>query len=111
MAGAVHGFIKPWFVEISLKICISQTVRARKLKFLDIVHYCLCVMCHASHITYHMSYVIKHKKLQKNIVDLFGGGSVINGAYPNRVGPVNNSSFPVVHHLFFLPMFRSKVSR
>ena len=41
-------------------LCVSKTVRARKLKFWDNVHYPLCVLCHKSCVTYHMSQVMRH---------------------------------------------------
>ena len=48
-----------------------------------------CVMCHVSHVNCHLSHVNKKnyiffnplKKLDK-VVELVGGVSVINGAYP-----------------------------
>ena len=50
-------------MEISSKLC--TTIRARKLKFWDNVHYPLCVtchmscvMCHMTCVTFHMSHVI-----------------------------------------------------
>ena len=77
-----------WFFEISSKLCVSQTVKARKLKFWGNVHYPLCVMCHMSCVTCHVSHVTCHMSHVKchvshvNLVELVGGGSVINGAYP-----------------------------
>ena len=84
-------------VQISSKHCQSQTRRARELKFVENVHPTLCVMCHVSPVTSHLSLVTCHlwhvkkkrrkvfflslKKLDK-VVELVGGGSVINGAYP-----------------------------
>ena len=59
--------------------------------FWDYVHPSLCVMCHVSCVTCHLSRVIHHMYFSfiffilKNldiVVELFGGGSVINGAYP-----------------------------
>ena len=59
-----------------------------------IVHCALCVICHVSRVTCHVSHVtcqLSHvfffffflffKKMDKG-VELVGGGSVINGAYP-----------------------------
>ena len=48
-----------------------------------------CVTSHTSHVTCHMSRVTCHmsnindKKKVYNLVELVGGGSVINGAYPD----------------------------
>ena len=39
------------------------------------------VMCHVSCVTRHVSHVA-HKKMPNNLVELVGGGSFINGAYP-----------------------------
>ena len=45
-----------------------------------------CVTCHVSHVTCHVSHVTCHmshvKKKFDKVVELVGGGSVINGAYP-----------------------------
>ena len=78
-----------WFVEISSKLCISQTVRPRKLKFWDNVHYpCVSrvtchvshitcdisrVTCHVSHVTCHVSHIEEKKFRKKN--GKFGGTS------------------------------------
>ena len=57
--------------------------------FSDIVHYPLGAMCHKSHVlchmshaTCHMSYVMCTCQVRKKMVELVGGGSVINWAYP-----------------------------
>ena len=39
------------------------------------------VTCHLSRVTCHMYFFFPEKKLDK-VVELVGGGSVINGAYP-----------------------------
>ena len=65
-------------VQISSKHCQSQTGRAWELKFWENVHP-TCVMCQVSHVTCHMWHVMCH--LEK-VVELVGGGSVINRAYP-----------------------------
>ena len=89
-------------VQISLIHCQSQTRRPEILK--ECSSHTMChvshVMCHMSRVTCHMSHVkcqkkkkkkkIMRKKKKKNIlqkkldkvVELVGGGSVINGAYP-----------------------------
>ena len=45
------------FVKISSKYLHSQTVRASELKFQEKVQFPLSVMCHASHVIFHMSRV------------------------------------------------------
>ena len=61
-------------------------IKARKLKFLDNIHYHLCVMCQMSRHTCHMSRVKCPKKQRQkktdNLVELVGGGFVIIWAYP-----------------------------
>ena len=80
--------------QFNPKLCIS-----------DFVHYVSCVTCHVSPVMFHLSRVTSHmtkyffyiffyikekenkgiclslKKIDKG-VELVGGGSVINGAYP-----------------------------
>ena len=83
---------------------MSHIVRCNMSRFMCHVS---CVMCHVSHVTCHMSHVTCHlsrltfhmiffilfcseKKIEKKshlnifdkMVELVGGGSVINGAYP-----------------------------
>ena len=41
-------------------------------------------MCHVSHVTFHVSYVMFFFFFFK-VVKLFGGGSVINGATPSSL--------------------------
>ena len=58
----------PWFIkwvshpllQISFKLCQSQTERARDLKFWENVHPTLCVLCHVSCVTCHVSRVTYH---------------------------------------------------
>ena len=40
------------------------------------------VTYHVSRVTCHVSHVIFLSKKKDNVVELVGGGSVINGAYP-----------------------------
>ena len=40
-----------------------------------VTYHMSCVTCHVSHVTYFISFF-------SNVMKLFGGGSVINGAYP-----------------------------
>ena len=72
-------------VQISSEHCQSQTGRAWELKFWENFHPTLCVMCHMSRVMCHVSPVTCHmskKKLSlKKVVELVGGGYVINGAY------------------------------
>ena len=56
----IHWLSNWWFVEMSSKLYISQTVRGRKLKFWDNAHYPLCFMCHVSRVTCHISRVRCH---------------------------------------------------
>ena len=100
----IHSLSHPSF-QISSKHCQSETGRGRELKFGENIHTILSVMCHMSCVTCHMSCVtchvspvtcqnffflhfynqkIKNKKPEKmdRVVELVGGGSVINGAYP-----------------------------
>ena len=70
----------------------TKTVRARKLKFFKrmfISHKVSCVtchmsrvMCHMSTVTCHRSSVMSHLLPFKKMVEVVGGGFVINGAYP-----------------------------
>ena len=72
-----HWLIKSSFSSQSSKHHNFQTVRASDLKFWHNVHHPLCVICRVSRVT--------KKQKQKNcdkVVELVGGGSVINGAYP-----------------------------
>ena len=65
-----------------------QTVRARELKFLESVppppptHKCHMsrVTCHVTYVTCHMSCVSCHMYFFYKVVELAGGGSVINWA-------------------------------
>ena len=88
----IHSLIHP-LVPICSIPCYSQTIRARELKFWENVHPTLCVMCHVScvkcqvsSVTCHISGVACHFCLLffslGEGLDLLGGGSVINGAYP-----------------------------
>ena len=56
-----------------------------------------CVICHISQVTCHMSYVTCHKShvKKKNMVELPGGGSVING-------PTSSSFFYSISSLEYL---------
>ena len=47
-------------VQISSEHCLSQTGRARELKFWENVHPTLCVMCHVSCVMCHVSRVTCH---------------------------------------------------
>ena len=55
------------------------------------------VMCHMSYVTCHMSRVMCHRSLKKlnkksdKVVELVGGGSVINGAYPVQFVHINTA--------------------
>ena len=67
--------------QVSHVTCNSQTVRGRKLKFLEKVHLPIPVTCQVSHVMRHMSHVTC------NLLFFFGQcgetsheGSVINGA-------------------------------
>ena len=60
VSGAVlrHSLINPFIhllVQISSKHCQSRTGGARELKLWENVHPTLCVMCHKSHVTCHVS--------------------------------------------------------
>ena len=56
---------RSWFVKISSTLCRSQTVRAGKLKFWEIVQPPMChmsqVTCHMSHVSYQVSGVTCHE--------------------------------------------------
>ena len=63
----INYLIESSFVEISPKHLHSQSIRARDLKFLEIVHlpprvtrHMSCVTCHMSFVTGHMSFVTGH---------------------------------------------------
>ena len=66
----LKGILDPsqWsFVKISLKHCFSQTIRARELTFLEVIHspppvtgHMSSVTCHLSHVTCHVSCVTCH---------------------------------------------------
>ena len=71
------------FCADSRKFCAVMRPRDRAFKKLCWVS----VMCHVSHVMQHVSCVICHmscvkKKYCDKVVELVGGGSVINGAYP-----------------------------
>ena len=71
----INWFIHP-LVQISSKHCQSQTGRARELTFWENVHPKLCVMCHVSHVTCHLSPVKIYKKGQNSF---FGPGGMKSG--------------------------------
>ena len=89
-------YISDWvsnpLVKIFSKHSQSQSGRARELKFWENVHPTLYVMCHVSCVTCHVSRHLSHVKLYiyifilkiklDKVVELVGGWSVINGAYP-----------------------------
>ena len=81
------------FSSKSLRHVHSQTVWARDVAFLENVHLPPCVTCHMSQVMCHMSHVICRMScvtcnisiflyFKDNMVELVGGRSVINGAYP-----------------------------
>ena len=75
------------FVKISSKHPHLETLRVRDLNFLENVHLPPSVMCHVSHVMCHMSGVACHIHFflllfSDKMLELVGGGSVINGAYP-----------------------------
>ena len=86
----IHSFIEWSFSSESSRHCLSQTWRAGELKFWEIVHPPPCVTCHVSHVMCHMSCVTCHmwcvtcnvSHVACHMMELVGGGSVINGAYP-----------------------------
>ena len=55
-------------MEIYSEIRHFQTIRARKLTFLEKVHHPLPVMCHMSHVTYHMSHVTCHMSQEGTVL-------------------------------------------
>ena len=105
----IHSLTGP-LVKSPSKHSESQTGRARELQFWENDHPTLCVTCHLSCVTCHLSHItcnlsrVKKKTKQKKkllkkrntkkikffylekkldkVVELVGGGSVINGAYP-----------------------------
>ena len=88
-------------MEISSVHLHSQTVRARKLKFLEKVHLSPPVMCKVSHVMCHVSHVTSHVShfwffFVYKEVELVGGGSVINGAYPSSFLYKTNWQFPII---------------
>ena len=113
-------------VKISSKHSQSPTGRARKLKVWENCHvpcvtcHLSCVSCQVSRVTCHMSFFfssffiqkINIKKILKNkldnVVELVGGGSVINGAYPSSfqshhcraVGILLRTKFKKLHLLW-----------
>ena len=74
----------------------SQTIWARDLKFRENVHlppcvtchmsrvtcHISCVTCHVSHVACHMSHFFSFLFFLDKVVELVGGVSVINRAYP-----------------------------
>ena len=81
------------FSSQSSKHHISQAIRARNLKFLHKAHYLSHVINHMSHVTCYLSGVTCHMSYKNifssfgiifldKLVDLYGGGPVINRAYP-----------------------------
>ena len=76
-----------WSVS-SQSSSLSQTVKAKEQIFWENVHPLPCVICHVSCVTCHISHVTCHIWCVTFVlvsffllVELFGGGSVINGAY------------------------------
>ena len=62
--------------------CLHYTDREK-----NVMCHMSCVTCHVSGLTCHL--IKKYKKVDK-VVELVGGGSVINRAYPvyfQRIGP------------------------
>ena len=85
----IHYFSQQSSSSQSSKHCLSQNnLRARELKLErtftpNLVSH---VMCHVSHVTCHVSCVTSHVSLSfiiflNNLMELVGGGSVINRAY------------------------------
>ena len=86
-----NWFIDSSFSSQSSRHHKSQIIRARELKCWEIVNPPLCVTCHMSHVMCHMSSVrwqVSGVKCHSflvcvdKMVELVGGGSLINGAYP-----------------------------
>ena len=67
------------FCTESSRHCPCQTIRARELKFGENVHPLSCVTCQVSSVTFF--FLLLFSSFYK-VMELVGGGSVINGAYP-----------------------------
>ena len=86
-----HWFIDSLIHQLSNPFVqnLQDTVRAGELKFWENVHppqsvtcHMLRVMCQLSRVRCHMSHIIILFFYLDKVVELVGGGSVINGAYP-----------------------------
>ena len=53
----INSLIMSSFCSESSRHCLSQTVKARELNFWGNVDLPPCVICHVSHVRYHMSHV------------------------------------------------------